>query len=103
MFGLKALILTFFAVFSRTNIVTAANNVRINTRLLGVKQPDTTFQGYNQNGERLFYPRMTDASLQQLVSSVNEVRDDISSVCLNHTEMIIDGIVKREPWALRSK
>ena len=30
-------------------------------------------------------------------------RFDVSDVCLNHTEMFLEGLVSLEPWALRSK
>ena len=30
-------------------------------------------------------------------------RFDVSDVCLNHTEMFLEGVVAREPWALKSK
>ena len=30
-------------------------------------------------------------------------RFDVSDLCLNHTEMFLEGLVSLEPWALRSK
>ena len=33
----------------------------------------------------------------------NEIQYNVSSLCLNHTERLLEGIVSGEEWALRSK
>ena len=37
------------------------------------------------------------------VDAPTDWRFDVSDVCLNHTEMFLEGLVSLEPWALRSK
>ena len=37
------------------------------------------------------------------VGAPTDWRFDVSDICLNHTEMFLEGLVSLEPWALRSK